>query len=73
MKQWLNEFFASWRDKNFICAAAIFALSYLSIAVVAMVLPAQIVVAILGGIAGWQIASWSFGLAPKLKQLIFKD
>lgn len=73
MKQWLNEFSASWSDKNFICAATIFILSYLSIAMVAMVLPVQIVLAILGGIAGWQIASWSFRLAPKLKQLIFKD
>ena len=73
MKQWLSEFKASWRDKYFICAAAIFALSYLAIAAVAILLPAQIVVAILGGIAGWQIASWSFRLSPKVKQILFKD
>jgi hypothetical protein len=30
-------------------------------------------VAILGGIAGWQIASWSFRLGPKLKQIVFKQ
>jgi hypothetical protein len=73
MNKWLSDFKASWRDKNFICAAAIFALSYLAIAAIAILLPAQIVVAILGGIAGWQIASWSFRLAPKLKKIVFKD
>jgi hypothetical protein len=73
MNKWLSDFKASWRDKNFICAAVIFALSYLAIVAIAMLLPAQIVVTILGGIAGWQIASWSFRLAPKLKKIVFKD
>lgn len=73
MNKWLSDFRASWSDKNFICAAVIFALSYLTIAAIAILLPAQIVVAILGGIAGWQIASWSFRVAPKLKKILFKD
>ena len=73
MSKWLSEFKDSWHDKNFICAVVIFALSYLAIAAIALLLPRQIVVAILGGIAGWQIASWSFRLAPKLKKIVFKD
>lgn len=73
MNQWLSEFKDSWRDKNFICAATIFALSYLLIIAIGMVVPVQIFVAILSGIAGWQIASWSFRLAPKLKKIVFKD
>jgi hypothetical protein len=73
MKQWLSEFFASWRDKNFICAMLIFILSYMLIAAVALLLSAQLALVILGGIAGWQVASWSFCIAPKLKQILFKD
>jgi len=72
MKQWLSELRASWRDKNFVCAMLIFFVSYLVIAAIAYLLPAQIVVSILGGIAGWQIAGWSFRIAPKVKELIFK-
>ena len=73
MKQWLSEFRASWRDKNFICAMLVFILSYILIAAVALLLSAQLALAILGGIAGWQVASWSFCIAPKVKQLLFKD
>ena len=73
MKQWLSEFLRSWRDKNFICAMLVFILSYILIAAVALLLSAQLALAILGGIAGWQVASWSFRVAPKVKQLLFKD
>ena len=73
MKQWLSEFRASWRDKNFICAMLIFILSYILIAAVALLLSAQLAITILGGIAGWQVASWSFRVAPKVKQLLFRD
>jgi hypothetical protein len=73
MKQWLSEFRASWRDKNFICAMLVFLLSYILIASVAFLLSQELALAILGGIAGWQVASWSFCLAPKVKQLLFKD
>jgi hypothetical protein len=73
MNQWLSEFKRSWHDKNFICAIAVFTTSYALIAAVTLLLPAQIFITILSGIAGWQIASWSFRIAPKLKQLLFKD
>lgn len=73
MNKWLSDFKASWRDKNFICAMLVFILSYILIAVVALLLSAQLALAILGGIAGWQVASWSFRIAPKVKQAIFKD
>ena len=73
MNKWLSEFRASWRDKNFICAMLVFILSYILIAAVALLLSAQLALVILGGIAGWQVASWSFRVAPKVKQAIFKD
>lgn len=73
MKQWLSEFRASWRDKNFICAISIFVLSYIAIIVLGILVPSQVFVAVLSGIAGWQVASWSFRLAPKLKQILFKE
>ena len=73
MNKWLSEFKASWRDKNFICAMLVFILSYILIAAVALLLSAQLALVILGGIAGWQVASWSFRVAPKVKQFIFRD
>ena len=73
MNKWLSDFRASWRDKNFICAMLVFILSYILIAAVALLLSAQLALVILGGIAGWQVASWSFRVAPKVKQAIFKD
>jgi hypothetical protein len=51
----------------------VFILSYILIAAVALLLSAQLALAILGGIAGWQVASWSFRIAPKVKQVLFKD
>jgi len=73
MNKWLSDFRASWRDKNFICAMLVFILSYILIAAVALLLSAQLALVILGGIAGWQVASWSFRVAPKVKQFLFKD
>lgn len=73
MKQWLSEFLRSWRDKNFICAMLVFLASYVLIATIAWLLSAQLALAILGGIAGWQVASWSFRVAPSVKQWLFKD
>ena len=73
MKQWLSEFIRSWRDKNFICAIGGFLIAYVIIAVLGLLLPLKLFVAILAGIAGWQLASWSWELAPKLKQILFKE
>ena len=73
MKQWLSEFRASWRDKNFICAIGGFLIAYVIITVLGLLLPAKVFIAILAAIAGWQLASWSWKLAPKLKQILFKE
>ena len=73
MKQWLSEFIRSWRDKNFICAIAGFLTAYLIITVLGLLLPVKVFIAILAAIAGWQLASWSWELAPKLKKILFKE
>lgn len=73
MKQWLSEFLRSWRDKNFVCAVLGFLFAYCTITVLGLLLPVKIFVAVLAAIAGWQLASWSWELAPRLKQLLFKD
>ena len=73
MKQWLVEFKQSWADKNFICGMAIFALSYLLLATLAILVSRDLYTLIISGIAGWQVASWSWRLAPKLKAKLFKD
>ncbi|NBR62298.1 MAG: hypothetical protein EBT86_11825 [Actinobacteria bacterium] len=73
MKQWLVEFRRSWQDKTFICGMAIFALSYLLLAGLAIVVSPQLYTLIITVIAGWQVASWSWRLAPKVKSWIFKD
>lgn len=73
MKQWFAEFKQSWHDKNFICGMIIFALSYLVIATLALLVSHQLYMLIITAIAGWQVASWSWRLAPKVKQLVFKD
>lgn len=73
MKQWLNEFKRSWQDNNFVCAIAGFLIAYLIITILSLLLPLKLFIAILAAIAGWQLASWSWWLAPKIKQLLFKD
>jgi hypothetical protein len=70
MNQWLSEFRASWRDKNFVCAVLGFLLAYSTITILALLLPMKVFVIVLAAIAGWQIASWSWEFAPKLKQLL---
>ena len=70
MNQWLSDFKASWRDKNFVCAIFGFLFAYAVIAALSLVLPAKVFVLILAAIAGWQLASWSWEFAPKLKELL---
>jgi hypothetical protein len=72
MKQWLSEFRASWRDKNFVCAILTFILAYIIIAGIGLLLSPQLYTIIISAIAGWQVASWSTRLAPKIKQRLFK-
>ena len=70
MNQWLSDFKASWRDKNFVCAIFGFLFAYAVIAALGLVLPTKVFVLILAAIAGWQLASWSWEFAPKLKELL---
>lgn len=69
MKQWINELRASWRDHNFVCAILGFLFAYCIITVLGLLLPVKIFIAVLAAIAGWQLASWSWELAPKLHNL----
>jgi len=73
MKQWLSELRASWHDKNFICAMLGFLFAYTIIGILGLLLPAKVFVIVLAAIAGWQVASWSWELAPKVKHFIFRD
>lgn len=73
MKQWLIEFKNSWADKNFICSMIIFVLSYLLLAGLAILVSKDLYILVISSIAGWQIASWSWHLAPKVKAKLFKD
>jgi hypothetical protein len=73
MKQWFAEFKESWTDKNFICGMIIFVISYLLLAGLALLVSRDLYMLTIGAIAGWQVASWSWRLAPKVKQYIFKD
>ena len=70
MKRWLNELRASWRDHNFVCAALGFLFAYCIITVLGLLLPVKVFIAVLAAIAGWQLASWSWKLAPKLYSLL---
>jgi len=70
MKQWISEFKASWRDHNFVCAALGFLFAYGIITILGLLLPIKLFIAILAAIAGWQLASWSWEFAPKLKELL---
>ncbi len=73
MKQWLIELKESWQDKTFICSVTIFALSYLLLIALALLISRELYTLIISAIAGWQVASWSYKLAPKLKAKLFKD
>jgi len=70
MKQWISEFSASWRDRNFVCAVLSFLFAYSMIAILGLLIPTKIFVVILAAIAGWQLASWSWEFSPKLKRLL---
>lgn len=73
MNAWIQEFRRSWADKTFICGMTIFVLSYLLLAGLALLISRELYALIISGIAGWQVASWSTRLAPKLKAKLFKD
>lgn len=73
IKVWFIEFKRSWRDKNFICGMAIFVLSYLLLAGLALLVSRELYMIVISAIAGWQVASWSYRLAPYIKQRLFKD
>jgi hypothetical protein len=73
MNQWLIEFKKSLQDKTFICSIIIFALSYLLLAGLAILVSHKLYMLIITAIAGWQVASWSHRLAPKIKAKLFKD
>lgn len=70
MKQWISQFSASWRDKNFVCAILGFLFAYGMITILGLLLPVKLFIAVLAAIAGWQLASWSWEFAPKLKELL---
>ena len=72
MKQWLREFSESWQDKNFVCAIIAFILAFSIITLIGLFLPVKLFIAILGAIAGWQLASWSWQFGSKIKQKLFK-
>jgi hypothetical protein len=73
MKQWLIEFKQSWQDKTFVCAIISFILAYVIIALIGLFLPIKIFIVIITAIAGWQLATWSWELGPKIKQWFNKS
>ena len=70
MKRWLEEFKRSWHDKNFVCSIAAFALGYGALALLGLLLSDKLFLAVVCGIAGWQLAAWASGLGPQLLQLL---
>jgi len=73
MNNWLNDFKQSWQDRNFVCGIIIFVLCYLLLAIIALLVSRDLYMILISAIAGWQLASWSWRLAPKIKLMIFKD
>lgn len=73
IQQWFHEFRKSWQDKNFICAMATFIITYVVISSIGLLISHELYTAIISGIAGWQVASWSTRLAPKIKEIVFKN
>ena len=73
MNNWLNDFKQSWQDRNFVCGIIIFVLCYLLLATIALLVSRDLYMILISAIAGWQLASWSWRLAPKIKSMIFKD
>ena len=70
MNRWLEEFKRSWRDKNFVCSIAAFALGYGALALLGLLLSDKLFLAVVCGIAGWQLAAWAGGLGPQLAKLL---
>jgi hypothetical protein len=52
---------------------AAFALGYGALLALGLLLSDKLFLAVVCGIAGWQLAAWASGLGPKLKEIIFKD
>jgi hypothetical protein len=73
MRQWINEFKSSLKDKTFTCSIFVYIVTYSLIIAIGLLLPLKIFIGLLGAIAGWQVASWSKLIAPKFKQFLFKE
>ena len=70
MKGWLEEFKRSWHDKTFVCSMAAFALGYGALLALGLLLSDKLFLAVVCGIAGWQLAAWASGLGPQLVCLL---
>jgi hypothetical protein len=70
MNRWLEEFKRSWHDKNFVCSIAAFALGYGALLAMGLLLSDKLFLAVVCGIAGWQLAAWASSLGPKLAELL---
>ena len=70
MNRWLEEFKRSWHDKNFVCSIAAFALGYGALALLGLLLSDKLFLAVVCGIAGWQLAAWASSLGPQLVCLL---
>lgn len=70
MKGWLEEFKRSWQDKNFVCSIAAFILGYGALLAMGLLLSDKLFLAVVCGIAGWQLAAWASGLGPQLVELL---
>ena len=70
MKRWLSEFKSSWQDRSFVCSIAAFALGYGALALLGLLLSDKLFLAVVCGIAGWQLAAWASGLGPELAKLL---
>lgn len=70
MKGWLEEFKRSWHDKTFVCSMAAFILGYGALLALGLLLSDKLFLAVVCGIAGWQLAAWASGLGPQLVCLL---
>jgi len=70
MNRWLEEFKRSWHDKNFVCSIAAFALGYGALLAMGLLLSDKLFLAVVCGIAGWQLATWASSLGPQLAELL---
>ncbi len=70
MNRWLEDFKRSWHDKTFVCSMAAFALGYGALLALGLLLSDKLFLAVVCGIAGWQLAAWAGGLGPQLVCLL---